>query len=83
MNEEPKYILLDKTESLLESWGKDLVTFGFLLLCIYVSSGSNWWTFFTGTMTLLVIAGKVQSASKRQKKFTSKEELISWAQKQD
>lgn len=81
MNAEPKYILFDKTEGLLESWGKDLVTFGFLGLCIYVSRDSNWWTFFTGTMALLVIAGKIQAGVKRQKKFHTKQELLDWAQK--
>ena len=75
---EPKFIVLDKTETVFESWAKDVVTFGFLLLCIYVSRDSTWWTFATGCLALIFIAGKVQLASKRTKKCNSKDELRVW-----
>lgn len=76
---EPKFIVFDKTESVFESWAKDAVTFGFLLLCIYVSRDSAWWTFATGCLALLVIAGKLhQVASKRTKRCNSKDELRAW-----
>ena len=77
---EPKFIVYDKSETILESWMKDAVTFGFLFLCVYVSRDSTWWTFATGCMALLLLGGKAQAASKRMKKCHSKEELRAWVE---
>ena len=79
MSKEPKYIVLDERESFIESLGKDFVTFGFLLICIYVSNGSRWWTFVTGTIFLIWLVGSIFSAArKRVRNFESKQELKAW-----
>ena len=72
-------VVILKTESLLESIFKDVVTFSFLLLCIWFSNdqGGGWWTFFTCAMFILWVAG----AGDRMTKTTinNKKEAISWA----
>lgn len=77
-----KYIVVEKTESVLESLIKDAATFGFILLCIYVSwrADSVWWTFFTGSVAALWIFGIGQIAGA--KKFRSIEELRKWLESQ-
>lgn len=57
-------VYLKPKESVLVSVSRDIVTFGFLLLCIYVSQGSAWWTFLTGSMFLLAVASKINSTIK-------------------
>ncbi|BBA31978.1 uncharacterized protein sS8_0860 [Methylocaldum marinum] len=77
---EPKYVFFDRTESLMESILKDAATFGFLLLCIYVSRDSAWWTFATGTMAVLMIGTKAHLASNRAFKFRTTAEIKAWAE---
>jgi len=75
MNEK-EYIIMDRTESLIESICRDIVTFGFMLLCMYAGWGSKWWTFVTGCMFLLMILGRMPSTiKKRSRKFKSIKEL--------
>ena len=75
-----EFIIFDKRETLLQSWAKDSFTFGFVLLCIYVSQGSPWWTFVTGFLFLLFIAVKSSCiVNKKQKTLKGKSEAILWA----
>lgn len=79
-SEKPTYLLLDRRETLGQSIVSDLITFGFLLLCIWASQGSTWWTFFTGVLFLLFGVGKIAAAiGDRRHKFKSAEELRNWA----
>lgn len=80
---EPKFVVYDKSETILDSWAKDAVTFGFLFLCIYTSLGSTWWTFITGSMFILFLASKAMVVNKRTKKCNSKEELKAWVESLD
>lgn len=77
MTTEPKFIVFDKTEGLWRSVAKDFVTAAFLVLCVYVSRGSMWWTFFTGSVALLLLYGALVD-SPRRKKFTTKAALKQW-----
>lgn len=79
MKEKPKIIVIDKTESFLESFASDIVSFGFLALCIWFShdQGGGWWTFFTCTLFLIFLSAQGNAA--RITKFRSKRELIEWA----
>lgn len=70
-----KFIVFDKRETVIESLVKDLGTFCFVALAVYVSRDSRWWTFFTGSMAILALFGNV---GQRQKRFTSKAELKAW-----
>lgn len=73
-------MVFDATESLIESILRDAVTFGFILLCIYCSHGSNWWTFFCGSVALLFLSGKAVSSASKTKRLSSKAEAIKWAE---
>lgn len=76
--------VIDRTESFLQSFFSDLTTFSFLGFCIWLSQGSKWWTFFTGTMFLMFALGKLSYAFKhRQKSFKTKKELMEWADSLD
>jgi len=76
--------VIDRTESVSESVFKDIVTFSFLIFCIWISQGSTWWTFFTGTITLLALWSRLASAFKqRVHTFKTKTELIEWANSLD
>jgi hypothetical protein len=72
-------ILWKNKETVLDSIVKDTYTFCFLLLCVYVSKGSNWWTFLTGVMFLLFLFAKTSSWVKEDRKnFHTKEEVRKW-----
>lgn len=72
-------VVILKSESLVESIFKDVVTFSFLLLCIWFSNnqGGGWWTFFTCAMFILWVA----AAGARMTKTTikTKAQAVSWA----
>ena len=75
----PKYILLDRRHTVTESLISDGTTFGLLILCIYISQGSRWWTFFTAVMCILWVFAKLSLVSStRQKKFKSLDEIEEW-----
>ena len=80
---EENIVVLDKRESVLESFYKDFVTFSLLAFCIYISQGSTWWTFLTGLMFLIFTFAKISIIMKRHKVFKSKKELLDWANKLD
>lgn len=75
-------MIFDKSETAVESIFSDLVTFGFLLLCMWFSYsyGGGWWTFFTCSMFLAFLSVKMPSNAGRWVKIASKEEAIEWAQ---
>ncbi len=83
MEAKPKYVVLDGREKLGESLVKDGVTFGLLLLCIWASQGSKWWTFFTALMFLAYLGGKAASVvGNRQHKFKRLEDLQTWVEQE-
>lgn len=72
-------ILWKNKETVLASIVKDTYTFCFLLLCVYVSKGSNWWTFLTGTLFLLFLFVKISNRTKESRWcFRTKEEVRKW-----
>jgi len=72
--------IIDKTESVLESIFKDMVTFSFLIFCIWLSQDSKWWTFLTGTLFLAGFFIRAASVLKKGTTiFKSKKELLEWA----
>lgn len=77
----PKYAVLNIGETFLQSLGSDIVTFGFLLLCIHVSRDSAFWTFILGCMFLVFVAAKFTLMGARSEScyFTTKAELVAWA----
>ena len=79
MKEQPKYVLLDKRQSMGESIVSDGVTFGLLLLCIWASQGSKWWTFFTALMFLVWLGAKAANVvTTRQTKFKDLDAMQQW-----
>ena len=82
MNNEKEIIFFDKTQSVAASIASDAVTFGFLALCIWISQGSKWWTFFTAVLFIFYLAAKFAGAlNERQKKFHSYADLIAYAER--
>jgi hypothetical protein len=83
MKEQPKYVLLDKRQTVGESLVSDGWTFGLLLLCIWASQGSKWWTFCTALMFLAFMLVKAAGiVGDRQHKFKSLDELEAWTAKE-
>lgn len=83
MKEQPRYLVLDKRQSLGESLVCDAWTYGLLLLCIWVSQGSRWWTFLTGVMFLTFLLARVAAVvSTRQHKFKDLAELAAWVERE-
>ena len=80
-----KPIIIVYKESLAQSVISDVATFGFLLLCIWVSQGSTWWTFFTGAMFLVVVCAKLAALTKsdRVHRFYSIGEMREWLDSQN
>lgn len=68
------------SESLWESVCSDIITFSFLLLCMWYSysEGGGWWTFFTCSMFLIFLVAK--SKTKNILRIYSKKEAIEWAE---
>jgi len=79
---EHKVHLIDERESLLESIVSDMVTFGSLLLCIWISMLVDSTVWMVLTVTLFVafsLTRIVAGAQSRSHKFHSFEELEAWA----
>lgn len=75
-------MMYEKTQTLAESITCDLVTFGFLLLCIWFSwdQGGGWWTFFTTAMFLMSLWSRLpHGLTSRWVKLTSKQKALEWA----
>jgi len=78
MNEK-EIILFDKTESIFGSWLKDLFTLFVIAFCVYISHGSTWWTFVTGTLFLLFVGTKLMYIwDKRKQIFSNKKDLLKY-----
>jgi len=80
MNKE--IMMYEKTETMLESITSDIVTFGFLFLCMWYSysQGGGWWTFFTCSMFLISLSVNLNRiVTSRWIKLSSKQEAIEWA----
>ena len=58
-------ILLKPKENILQSIFKDLVTFSMIAFCVYISQGSTWWTFVTGSMFLFCALTKLGGIIKK------------------
>ena len=72
--------IIDRTETVIESVFKDVVTFSFLAFCIWISRNSTWWTFLTGTIFLIGVFSLVVNALKtKPSTFKTKKELLEWA----
>ena len=79
--EQPKYVVLDARQTVMQSIVADGATFGFLMLCIWVSQGSRWWTFFTALMFLAYLGFKAASVVQtRQHKFKNLDALAAWVE---
>lgn len=75
-------VAIKPKESLLLSAARDAVTFSFLLLCIYTSQGSTWWTFCTGVIFLLWVSARfVGQFNKMVKVFATPSEAINYLEK--
>lgn len=85
MNDKPNPTVIVYKESLAQSLIADLATFGLILLCIWVSRGSAWWTFFTGCMCLFFIVARALEATKSDKclRFYSLDEMREWLEKRE
>lgn len=77
----PNFAVYDRTESLFESAASDLITFGLLFLCIYVSRDSTFWTLVAGVMFFMALSAKFTAVGMRQRKlyFKTKAEVLAWA----
>lgn len=80
--EKPKIIIYK--ESLAQSIISDLATFGLILLCIWVSQGSAWWTLVTGCMFLFFVVIRALAATKSENclRFYSLDDMQEWLNKQ-
>lgn len=78
MNED-HYAIYKVDETIAQSVVKDTFTFAFMLLCIYVSQGSAWWTFFTGSLLIAVLGTRVMVSLKKSRvAFRTKKDLQEW-----
>lgn len=83
MKEQPKYVLLDMRQTLAESLVSDGTTFALLLLCIWMSQGSKWWTLFTALMFIAWLGAKSISVfNQRQIKFKNLDDMQIWIDKE-
>ena len=75
------YAVFNKTESVLGSIAKDLMSLAVITLLIYVSQGSKWWTLVTGLMFIFWVGAKFSAiTTARHKTFKTKADLIKWAE---
>lgn len=80
---EKKITLYDKRETFLQSFTNDLTTLGFVLICIWASQGSQWWTFFTAILALIFVAAKISMASESRKTvFKTLDEFEQWVKQE-
>ena len=74
-------VIFNQTESVLESWSKDAITLGVMVLCVWVSRDSAWWTFFTGCFALAFFFAKAASIwDTRRTVIKSKADALAWAE---
>lgn len=72
-------------ESLAQSLISDLATFGLILLCVWVSQGSTWWTLVTGCMFLFFVLARLIAFTHSDStlRFYSLDEVQRWLDKQE
>ena len=63
----------------METLIKEVAVFSCIGCLVYMSKGSYWWTFVNGSLFVLFIYSIMQQIAGIQKNFTSKKELIDWA----
>lgn len=74
------FIIIDRTESLKESFFKDSFSLTLLGFIIWLSQGSTWWTLVTGLLFILFLFGRIYYYWKqRHQDITSRQELIDYA----
>ena len=75
-----KVKIIDRTETVIESVFKDVVTFSFLAFCVWISRNSTWWTFLTGTFFLIGFFCWMSKALEiKTNTFKTKADLLAWA----
>ena len=81
MNRE--FIYFDKTESVLESVLKDLVTLFVVSFFIYISQDNTFWTIISGALFFILMITRVSDiVSKKRKVFKNRIELIDYLKKE-
>lgn len=80
---EPMLLLIDGSETVLQSWAKDLMTFGLMGLCIYASQGNVYWSIVTSLIFILFIFGRMVGHSSKTKRFASFKELAIWVEEKN
>lgn len=79
-----KICVLQVKETVVQSWAKDLFTLIVLAFMVYLSQGSTWWTFVTGTMFIGFMGLKVFAAVRSsQNKFDSTDDVRAWLDRID
>ena len=79
----PQIIIIDGRETLLQSIISDGLTFSLLALFIWISQGSNLWTFTTWMMFIVFLFGKFEThASGNNRRFANCEEAIAFLEGQ-
>ncbi|WP_107878531.1 hypothetical protein [Neisseria animaloris] len=76
-------VVIDRTESLLASILKDVMTLIMLAFCVYIGRESTWWTFVSGLMFILFLSARL-SAIYRERviKFKTWAEFKAWVDMQ-
>ena len=63
----------------IESLFSNIVFVTMFAFLVYISQGSTWWTFVSGSMFLFILYGKIAAIVKKDMhKFTTKAELQAW-----
>ncbi|MFV2030613.1 hypothetical protein [Neisseria sp. S1] len=76
-------VVYDRTESLVTSILRDLMTLSMLALCVYVSQGSTWWTFLSGMIFIVCVFTQTLAAFQRNStKFKTWAEFKAWVDAQ-
>lgn len=76
-------VAYDRTERLLTSILRDVFSTAMLILCVYVSRDSTWWTFFSALVFLFFVGMKVWNVyDERSVKFDNWAELRDWIDRQ-
>lgn len=77
-------VFIKPKEPFLLSASRDLVTFSFMALCIYISQGSNFWTFMSGGLFIFYGSAKLKGILENHSNcFTSKDAAIEYIKKSD
>lgn len=76
-------VVFDRTERLISSILRDAFSTAMLILCVYVSRDSTWWTFFSALVFLCYMGMKALSVyNERSVKFNNWHELRNWIDRQ-